>query len=121
MGNPGVAEDVQGELFIDACGLSRLRDDLLHRIVSHLLPDPGDKDEICPFRFFVVIRPPFHKRFFGHDQADIPVHAGLEIDVDDHPGAIDADILPLPLTNLPDTQSSFIEHGNQASVPKGIN
>ena len=112
----GVAEDVRGEMLLDACPLRNPLQPAANGRVDQLLAPRVEEDKRPPFGSVGIIGPPLGEILPGHDQADVAGPPGLERDVDDHAVLVELEISPPHPADFADAEAAFVDGHDDRTV-----
>ena len=116
-GDPGMSEEMRGEVLGDPCPLGNPADLSGDSVPFQLLAGFGEEYRRLFSKRKRVVGPPFGEVLLCHDQPDVSGDPGLEIDIHRDPFRIGFHISPGKLTDLTRAEPSFIQGHQHCPVP----
>lgn len=117
MGDPGMSEEMRGEVLGDPCPLGNPADLSGDSVPFQLLAGFGEEYRRVFSKRERVIGPPFGEVLLCHDQPDVSGDPGLEIDIHGDTLRIGLQVPPRELADLTRTESPFVEGHDHCPVP----
>ncbi len=117
MSNPGVAEEMWGDMLSDSSAFAYPAELFDDPAVGEWSPLLIKEDQCISLRGCGIISPPLGEISLRHDDPDVSRNPGLEVHIGDHARIIKGEIAPLHLAKLTDPKSTLVEHSNKGPVP----